>query len=76
MLFGVPVWWVLARFLPSDWSGNVRKRYQNVPGRVPQRLGYVALQGTPEKGIIPVKNPNRKGLVFLVRTYVEPMVTF
>ena len=40
---------VLVRFLPSDWSGNVRKRYQNVPGRVPQRLGYVALQGTPEK---------------------------
>ena len=28
------------------------------------------------KKIIPVKNPNRKGLVFLVRTYVEPMVTF
>ena len=26
--------------------------------------------------IIPAKDPNREGLVFLVRTYVEFMVTF
>ena len=28
----------------------VRKLKEKVPGRVPQRLGYVALQGTLEKG--------------------------
>ena len=41
---------VVVGLLPSDRSGNVRKRCQNVPGRVPRRLGYVALQGTSEKG--------------------------
>ena len=31
---------------------------------------------SPHTYIIPAKNPNREGLAFLVRTYVEFMVTF
>ena len=43
----------------------------------PHSMNRVSKDYLKEKNkIIPAKDPNREGLVFLVRTYVEFMVTF